>query len=881
MYFELQLSADVFTRIVRNRIKALPLCIDREFIDVEGKLTGVSGTLVVIDRVEIGDVTTIQREQIDVTGPNPPQTFTGGATQVAWIFSPTNYTSYAVPFLQVKQQIYIHLVRATDLEANGPNATPPVKSFGVNVVFNVALSASNQTQGGGPLTMSYAMAHIDYGILYGLIPAQQRNEIQQFMAGLNLPPMSLDLGALSSMLKRPVTGINAGIVCDPTNAFVALRVDFDVYNSPIAVTEQFFTTPPENLLDGRDWAMLIDRDALVTDAHAKAKKALESDSKIKLESGPHVSWDPGGPAIDIQADVELVNACPFFVDDMDMDVDVEIRVQMSVPTPNTVKTHYHLEGSPSDIGEVIACAITGAFLWPFIGPLFLKDEDLGIGIGAYIGGLAAGPALTFLGIIGFIETKKLSKDIADKLGDTCKKIDDENYECNDVVHAVMQLTPGFNSRLEIERVAGVQRGLVFGGAISNLRDLLMGSLEPIKVCPFKWQVLGRCTGNGKSNFRIGNQGSIHVFGTPPAGLCHARVLDDPQQEFMLSVADGAVTIVPRFLPAYVANPYPCRVRVVTNRGVRTITLQPPVAKTAAEAATLDDARLSAHLGCYYWEEMFTPVEKIKWRPDPPFDRDRFVQFWQIAVRGLQQEEAIRVRSDRGVQLLRVKPSRSGVAHFALLLSADQAQAEIELELEGRRGDRKEQREISLQQVLFEHRATLPLVGPVRAMRFEGGTHRRRLVVVHEDRESTWDLRNPVAPALVQSVPVLAGRAHSTSVARDDQSERRLAVHSGKRIDATPGPNVFRALGRLLDRHGAPEVVGSPRLGGAKETLYVRSKNGATLYDISDDGEPREMHTYDQPAWFEGIAMGGRIVARHDSAAELIEIYVAALSKECS
>jgi hypothetical protein len=33
MYFELQLSASVFARIVRNRLKDLPLCVDREQTD--------------------------------------------------------------------------------------------------------------------------------------------------------------------------------------------------------------------------------------------------------------------------------------------------------------------------------------------------------------------------------------------------------------------------------------------------------------------------------------------------------------------------------------------------------------------------------------------------------------------------------------------------------------------------------------------------------------------------------------------------------------------------------------------------------------------------------------------------------------------------------
>ena len=596
MNFELQLSSDVLTRIVRNRLKALPLCVDREFVDTDGKLTGISGAGVVVDRIEIGENTTIQREQVQHTA-NGLQSFVPGATQVVWIFWPTNYTSFTLPFLQVKQEVWIHLVKASDLEANGSSPTAPFRSLQLHLVFNVALKADNQTQGGGPLTLSYSLAYIDYGLLYGFLPAQQRADIETYIAGITLLPTSLDLGALASMLKRPVSGINAGIVCDPSNGFVAMRVDFDVYNSP--------------------------------------------------------------------------------------------------------------------------------------------------------------------------------------------------YECNEVVSADMQLTPPYNSRLDIERVGGIPRGLVFGGGITNLREFFMGSLEPVVLCPFKWQVLGRCTDNGKSNFHVGNQGSIHVYGTPPAGMCDARILYDPEGEFAMSINDGVITIVPRFKPSYMASPYPCRVRVITNRGVRTITLHPAVTKTAAEAKKLDEARLAAHMGCYYWEKMFTPIEKVKWLPDPaPFERDRFAQFWQIAVRGLQQEDSIRVATHRGTTRMTVNPSRSGVAHFALLFTDDHAQPELELELRGRREEGGEQqREISLQQVMFEHRASIPVGGSVRSMRFEGGAQSQRLVVVQEDREVTWDLANPVAPALLQSLSM--SRQNEQKEIRQD-----LVVHTGKRIGAVPGPNFLRALGGL-------------------------------------------------------------------------------------
>src|SRR4051812_21934035 len=109
MYFELQLSQKVFTRFVRNRLKALPLCVDRE-------LTDADGNRLVVDQVVIGETTLIQREQkIEVVDgfPKPKDI----ATQGVWILSPKNLFNVTVPFLQVKQEVLIHLVKSSDLDA--------------------------------------------------------------------------------------------------------------------------------------------------------------------------------------------------------------------------------------------------------------------------------------------------------------------------------------------------------------------------------------------------------------------------------------------------------------------------------------------------------------------------------------------------------------------------------------------------------------------------------------------------------------------------------------------------------------------------------------------------------------------------------------------
>jgi hypothetical protein len=60
----------------------------------------------------------------------------------------------------------------------------------------------------------------------------------------------------------------------------------------------------------------------------------------------------------------------------------------------------------------------------------------------YISSLAFGPLQAFAGLFAYIDAQTLSNDISKNLGSTCRKQDDENYECNDVVDLKMALTPG-------------------------------------------------------------------------------------------------------------------------------------------------------------------------------------------------------------------------------------------------------------------------------------------------------------------------------------------------------------------------------------------------------------------------------------------------------
>ncbi|HEX3238613.1 MAG TPA: hypothetical protein VHR18_00580 [Solirubrobacterales bacterium] len=853
MFLELQLSSSLFTRIVRNRIKSLPLCLDRD-------LTDFDGTELTIDRIDIGDATSIQRElEIDpASGSLRP-----AATQVVWIFSPRNYTSVTVPFLQVRQEVSVQLVKRADLVQNGPAPSPIHKTLTIHPVFNVDLSVDNEVAGeSGPLAISYKLAYVDLGPLGNLLSGPMRAEVEQLVSGIELPPAALDLGPLTASLGRSVGAVNAGVACDPGGSLVAMRIDFDVHETPPRLDRGFFEAGPRNSLGGREWAMIADADLITRDAARRVRVGLEGSPKLRLNSGPSASWNAAVPAVDIAADIELVDACPFFVDDLDMDVHLTVRSSLAVPAANLLRTHHHIHGEPSDVGEEIACAVTAALLWPFVGAILVDRED--INWGKYLGGIALGPVGVLIAALFVIETKQLSQDISQQLGANCSKQGDEDYECNDPLEMRMELVPSLNSRLDLLAVAGVPEGLVLSGGVSNLPELRVGGLDEVVVKPFEWQVLGQCTGNGTNNFRIGNQASISVFCTPPTDMCRAYVIDDPLHEFSIAIDDvnNEITVTANFRLDYAASPdpYPCRVRIVTNRGVRIVTLAPPSPLESTAAEDLERARIASVATCYFADKFHTPQEEMEWIPDPPpFELGPLLQHWQVVARSLSAGSHVQVVSPIAGTILTARPSAHGIAHMTMLFANEQAVPSLTFAVEDQ-GDAAI--ELSAQQVLFERRASLPVGGGLAAMRFEGGVRQRRLLIADEAGESTW---------LVSSA--MPGPMLLSSLTRDRRRESELIVNTGKQVRVEPRDALSKRLKRVFDDGVEPEVIHTPRIGALKETLAVRSGEGSVLYDVSRS-EPVELQTFAGRAWFEGTALGGDLLARHDPEAGVVHVYAA-------
>jgi hypothetical protein len=554
-----------------------------------------------------------------------------------------------------------------------------------------------------------------------------------------------------------------------------------------------------------------------------------------------------------------------------MDAHVNVHSTFSAPTPNTFRIHHHITGEASNLGEEIACSLTAALLWPFIGAIMLDDDGADIPLSAYLAGLAATPLLRFFAILGFIETAGIEEDL--QFGQTCVKQSDEHYECDNVLNLVVQLSSQFNTRLNLDAVSGAPEGLVLAGTVSNLGNVLAGSLT-VDAKPFSYQIVGRCTGNGHNNFQEALQGEVDVTVTRGASVCSIAVVEgsDPAGEFGLAwdPVAGVATITPQVTHAYWdegLDTYPCRVRVVTTRGVRVVTLAPPPYLTKEIGDELEAARERAVASCYVWKEAHTPKEQIHWTVDPAVLHA--LQMWQVVAHGLVAGESIQVLTADGSRVMTAKPTASGVADLRMLFPDDGPRT-LDLELIGR-GYSGVTREKSVQQLLYAPQSTIPVNGALREMRFEGGARRRQLIVADEATQSTWAMAAPMAPTLLSSVAASAG----------DRDTEAPVVLEGKRIGR---PTEFeremlsfaklRQAGgedRGQDGGGPPPVLAAPRVGGVRRTLGVREGDVWTLYDVSGT-EPLGMQIFEMTPWFVGTAMGGDLLARHDPDAGVVRLY---------
>jgi hypothetical protein len=850
MYFELQFSAPLFARMLENQLKANKPCFG--YMEFQyGEQT------VVLDSVDIVDPLTIQRQ------PSTPADLPFTAQIVSQYGSIGQITA---PYLQVRPSLQVNLMLKSDLVANQANPTAPWLSPKIQPVYNVsALIGTVAADGtlvpanvgaGGPVVVTYVLDQLPFDSSLP-IPAADQATLHKALAGINIAAATLDFSQLFTNLQlQPMVAINCGITCNPTMpaSVVALRIEVKTSPDSYASFQDFFVSGPLNRLDGHDFDLFVSGDFLAAQTQTIVATGLANSLNVDVTAAPQADWN--GSGIDLTFSGTALDACP--VTNGDIDFDAKITATITIPETDQIRTHLHMDFSPSNFFQVAECAATTALLWPFI------DLDM-VGEGQFniaqsLGGLMILPLVTFIGAIFAIETMSYPGDLSSQLGHNFHKIDDDDYESDDTLDPKTLLLSAFNAQLEFDSSSSDPDGLVFSGAITNIQDYTVGSFS-VGVEPFAWRVTGNCQTDEWTGI---NFAKITVALDQPPMLCSVQLIGDSAQHYVAGPPNAVneVTITPKLSFSGVFKGQlpttPCVVAVVTTEGVRIITLAPPQPETPNDVSIIQKDSIIAKGNCIKLTRQFSVLDKIHWIPDPPRESG-YLQSWHIQINNVNRQIA-ELRSDRGDLLLKAHAPSSGILQMMLLLDPPHAAQSLSLSLNGHSIEPGATLHVQVQQTLFVHAGTVPAPDALTGLSFvRGAGGAKRLIVESSRRSSRWNLRSPGTPLLEASQFKTPGQVSN-------------AVHGSNGVSTALTDLARTALDSVWAQEAERTIVGTPTTAGFDRTLYLGSRSKGSLFDITNPQKPVAVQVFHSAPWFVGTAWTSKMLARQNVSSGTVEIY---------
>ena len=864
MFFEFQMSVDILGRILRNEIHQTDLGIAQTF--------DLLGQIAMVDHIIVKTSTALERADESFT------IHVGNATQQV-------NGQKAV----IVQPLQLNLVMVSDLEMNGSAPTAPNMTPEIKILVDVKARANN-----GNAELQFLFDTIDFGIIDGFLSTQQKQDIINTVQG-KFPTITrtIDTSSLQDILPGTTIQIsNAGATCTSDGLVLILRVESG--GGTAAFWTAFYNTYDRNLLGNRDWALLIDKDLLIPNIRKTLQDKLAGAAdKFSLESNIDVSWSPQlGPIFDIAFSGEVIDACSCFFVDIDMDVDVTCTVLLQVPGSDTLRMHIVTDYDANDL-EVFCCALTSALFWPVVGIIYMAEDKANFG--EYALGYLIGP----LGM--FIATCVLAgnQSIADQLtkDGTCVKVDDKTVNCDQSFTLQMG---AFGGTYHLTTVSAESEGPVLSGTTDGLQDLLDPELAINGVDQFAWGLGGSCN----QGFGAVLEGDIGYANAVPGSILRITdiaVLDDPYDVYANVTHDANfITIHPNLTPDYLAVPYPCKLRLVTNGGIRIITLDAAQQITSDQAQEISMAAMKAKLNCYLAiSPLPWSIGKYRWLPDPPPDYD-IAQIWQVVVSEMGPQDKIEILGERETALVSAGATSHGIAQASLWATGGAALKEMSVKvtvgavahasaLASGEDAREVKRHVALRQIQLVERSRIALKGGFETMALERRGGRPILTIASGGNTSHYDLRLPMAPARLPGLPSRNLSYLGNSLSASWQGSQ-FDVHdsSGKvlkhlKLDsrasvAAVGNRIYIANAEALTMLklsgeleqveiagvslGAGSRIGPAKVQGVARAIAVTQPRGhVKVYDVSDPKQVHELANYAQAPWFLNADRLGRLFVR--------------------
>jgi hypothetical protein len=327
------------------------------------------------------------------------------------------------------------------------------------------------------------------------------------------------------------------------------------------------------------------------------------------------------------------------------------------------------------------------------------------------------------------------------------------------------------------------------------------------------------------------------------------------------------------------NPYPLEVLIVSNNGVRWITLPPPppTPKPPQDGGGLTGwkAKYLVWKASHCWKHI-NEWDRIHalwvlWKVDPGPERE-FLRHWLVDVTGLQQTDALSLFDEgTGQELARMKPGVDGRATATALVapSVRNRAAGVVVGLNGKfmsRADWDRARagvappraepatNVAVRQILFRKEGTLRLPRAAESVRLdnEGG-----VPVLHvTDRRgvSVISLAPGESPTLLRRLE------------RDSRGNSRTALLRGRTTKLVDAQIVsFDAADAAL-KLGAFKAPGVERIGrapirGLRHAVWMKKATGYEIIDLREPARPVTLGTSATRPWYVDATRLGSLYAR--------------------
>jgi hypothetical protein len=399
----------------------------------------------------------------------------------------------------------------------------------------------------------------------------------------------------------------------------------------------------------------------------------------------------------------------------------------------------------------------------------------------------------------------------------------------------------------------------------------------------------------------------NAIGSSILRLCEVKVLDDPLNEFAnvqvenlnVTAVPSRITVLPSMqidkFSAYLAAPYPCKLRVISNGGVRVITFPPARDITPQEQADLQKAAVRAIMECYVRGASIKDlVMHYRWLPNPPFDAE-IAQLWQIVVSELTARDDIELLGLGDTVLASARPNDRGVALLSHWSEGAARLEELGLRVNVPEAPGREiRRHVAVKQVQLELRSQLPLSGERAELAFSQAKGRTVLTVNTSEGRAAYDVTAPrmplpvAVPATARFTPRRLGAQYDARISHHEH-EVRSADHEGN-LPSLLGGIAQRAIAAAYDfvvrGGGVAETILLARLAaggatriervkvpGARRAFALVGRDGTSrVVDASDLASVREIGHYHERPWFLDSARSGKVFARISADGKHIAVY---------